>query len=375
MTQPATLSPAFDYVPGLDGLRALAVLLVLVAHLGFNNMIPGGFGVTLFFFISGMLITRLLLAEYQVKGHINILRFYARRLLRLYPALLAAVVTGTLVGWYAGADHSIGRIMSALFYYINFHGIAYGFGQGREGFDSFSILWSLAIEQQYYLLYPLLLLPFIRHYRHLLLAILASVIVILLWRSWLHYHGASSDLIYMRTDTRIDSILYGALLTLILAQRHAHTWLQWCSRPRVLPASVLLLLSTFVIRDPHYRDTVRYTIEGVALMPIITIICFSTSASWLTTFLEKKPLRLIGLWSYSIYLFHAIAIVIAETIWGPGSLGMARIGSHAYAGFVVTTLVLTFIMAMASYYGIEQPLVALRRKIGSHATTSSSGQS
>src|SRR2546428_13273829 len=102
MTLAAGRLPSFSYVPGLDGLRACAILLVLVAHVGLHAYVPGGFGVTLFFFISGMLITRLLLAEHAETGCIAVGRFYARRMLRLYPALLVAIALATLTFWAAG---------------------------------------------------------------------------------------------------------------------------------------------------------------------------------------------------------------------------------------------------------------------------------
>lgn len=357
--------PSADYLPGLDGLRAGAIMIVLAAHMGFHHWIPGGFGVTLFFFISGMLITRLLLDEYTRQGHLNILQFYVRRLLRLYPALLVAIVLGTVTTLYTGQDIAIDKLFSALFYYINFYNIAHDFDMGFTGFDPFGILWSLAIEQQYYLLFPLVILPFMRNSRQLCLLLAASVIMVLAWRYWLVSHGADTKLIYMRTDTRIDSILYGALLTALLAQDTAGKWIATCSRWWVLPASTALLLSTFIIRDPYYRDTLRYSIQGLALMPILTIICFTSSHRWLTRLLEYRPLCLTGMWSYSLYLVHASVIAFAETIWGPASSGTTAISLQSHAGFIVTVLVLSYTLAMASYYGVEKPVMRLRKKFGS----------
>lgn len=365
MISPASTTPSYDYIPGLDGLRACAVILVLVAHCGFSTMIPGGFGVTLFFFISGMLITRLLLAEHAKTGTISVYRFYMRRLLRLYPALLAAIIAGACVFTLAGGEFSWPKIVSAVFYYINFYGITHGFGQGREGFDPFSVLWSLAIEQQFYLFFPLLVLPFVRRYRQLLYTLVILLVAVLAWRTFLHYQGASSDLIYMRTDTRIDSILYGALLTLVLAVNTSGAWLRFASRPWVLVIAITMIVSMFILRNPHFRDTVRFSLQGIALMPILTAICFSPSNTGLTRLLEIPVLRRIGTWSYSLYLFHPVAIVIAEIIWGPGSLGRSQVGTHAFIGFFVTAIPLSFALAAASYYAIEKPAMRWRHLFGS----------
>lgn len=366
MKPPASAAPAYGYIPGLDGLRAGAVLLVLVAHLGFNRMIPGGFGVTLFFFISGMLITRLLLAEHEAKGKIGIGDFYARRVFRLYPALLAAIALGTLAFNADGGITTWGKIASALFYYANYYGIYIHFGQGRDGFDPFSILWSLSIEEQYYLFFPLLCAVLAPDRRRFSLALGLGVLAVLLWRSGLHFTGASSDRIYMGTDTRIDSILYGAWLTLILANDKQQRWLRFSSRKLVQAACLLVLLACFLIRDDHFRDTLRYSLQGLALMPLITAICFTRALQPLTATLESRPARKLGAWSYSLYLYHPVAIVLSEILWGPGSLGVERIGLQHYLGFVLTTLVLTFVLATASYYGLEQPFMHLRKRFGAH---------
>ncbi|WP_050466546.1 acyltransferase family protein [Herbaspirillum chlorophenolicum] len=366
MRPPAGATPAYGYIPGLDGLRACAVMLVLFAHLGFNHVIPGGFGVTLFFFISGMLITRLLLAEHEAKGRIGIGNFYARRAFRLYPALLAAIVLGTLAFNADGGITPWGKIASALFYYANYYGIYIHFGQGRDGFDPFSILWSLSIEEQYYLLFPLLCAALAPRLRTFSLTLGLGVLAVLLWRSGLHFTGASSDRIYMGTDTRIDSILYGAWLTLILANDTQQHWVRFSSGKLVQAVCVLMLLASFLIRNDHFRDTLRYSLQGLALMPLITAICFTHAMQPVTAALESRPGRKLGAWSYSLYLYHPIAIVLSEILWGPGSLGVGRIGLQHYMGFALTALVLSFALATASYYGLEQPFMNLRKRFGAH---------
>ena len=110
----------FGYIPGLDGLRALAVLIVIAAHFGLGHIVPGGFGVTVFFFISGFLITRLLIAERASQGQIHLQNFYLRRLLRLVPALVFMVVGSTLYFMMMGyGGPTLTEFLAAIFYFTN----------------------------------------------------------------------------------------------------------------------------------------------------------------------------------------------------------------------------------------------------------------
>ncbi|WP_050476758.1 acyltransferase family protein [Herbaspirillum rhizosphaerae] len=369
MSTAASARPSFDYIPGLDGLRACAVLLVMVAHLGFSTAIPGGFGVTVFFFISGLLITRLLLAEHAQNGRIAVGRFYVRRLFRLYPALVIAVALAALAFSAAGGIMGWGKVFSALFYYANYYGIYVHFGQGRDGFDPFSILWSLAVEEQYYLVFPFIcvaLLAGTANLRRFSWALAASVVLVLVWRVIVHRNGGSSDYIYMATDTRIDSILYGAWLALILANDTHKHWRRFSASHVVQAVCLLLLLACFVIRHPGFRDTLRYSLQGLALMPLMTAICFTSSVAPLTRLLETRPMRRVGGWSYSLYLYHPIAIVLAEIWWGPGSIGPQQIGWQAFPPFALTAVLLSFVFAVASYHFVEKPFLRWRRRFGAH---------
>ena len=365
----ASAHPGFEYIPALDGLRACAVLLVLTAHLGLHMAIPGGFGVTVFFFISGLLITRLLLAEYAQNGRIAIGRFYMRRLFRLYPALLVAVVLAALVYNAAGGILSWGKVFSALFYYANYYDIYVHFNPGYDGFNPFGILWSLAVEEQYYVFFPLICIVFLTQsdsLRRFTWMLAASLVVVLLWRVILYNSGVSSDRIYMGTDTRIDSILYGALLALILARDTKKQWQRFSSSRLVQLICLLLLLACFVVRQPSFRDTLRYSLQGLALMPLMTAICFTDSLSILTKMLETQPARRVGAWSYSLYLFHPIAIVVAEIWWGPGSIGPERVDWNIFPAYAVTVVLLSFGLAFASYCFVETPFLSWRRRFGVH---------
>jgi peptidoglycan/LPS O-acetylase OafA/YrhL len=368
---PASAAPAFGsfgYVPALDGLRALAVLIVLAAHFGLYRWVPGGFGVTLFFFISGMLITRLLLAEKAATGRIAVGRFYLRRMLRLYPALLVAVAVGTLATVAAGGDLLWGKVFAALFYGINFYGIVAGWSQGYTGFDPLAVLWSLAIEEQYYIVFPLLALALAGRLRTFTGWVTVAVVAVLGWRVLLVLGGASSGRIYMGTDTRIDSILYGCLLTLLLARstEAGATTLRWLSKPWLQWLALACLLATFVLRNPFFRDSLRYTMQGLALMPLVASLCFTRSLPRITAWLERETPRAIGRLSYSLYLMHGVAITLAELVFSTAGKGPGSSSVPARIGFVVMVVPLTLALAAACYRWVETPFGSLRRRFGSH---------
>ena len=141
---PLTAKARYGYIPGLDGIRAIAVLIVIIAHFGLTNLIPGGFGVTVFFFISGFLITRLLLAEARTKGKIHLKDFYIRRIVRLYPALIFMVVgsTALYLGLGQGGPKPL-EFTAALGYFTNIYQVAVRAG-GELPFMPWTHLWSLA---------------------------------------------------------------------------------------------------------------------------------------------------------------------------------------------------------------------------------------
>lgn len=361
------LSATFDNIEGLDGLRAVAVTIVLIAHFGFYKFVPGGFGVTLFFFISGLLITRLLLAEATAKGRINVPYFYIRRALRLYPALLASIVVGCAVFMAVGGTVTIGEVMASLFYYANYYSIYVGYNAHMPAnveMHPFGVLWSLAVEEQYYLVFPALFVLMKADKDRLMRFILPVLVSCLVWRGWLVFaEHVVETRTYGGTDTRIDSILYGALTTCILAGAKGERFLAFCSRTTTLVAAFAVLLFCFLYRDVQFRETARYTLQGLALMPIVTSTCFSPRFGGLRRILESAPFRLMGAWSYSLYLFHPIAIIVAEYYTQVNYLsGPAQIPLVWYC----VAIPLTFALSTFSYYFVEGPAVRLRRHFGSH---------
>jgi peptidoglycan/LPS O-acetylase OafA/YrhL len=316
-TAPSTTTAPVRYgpIPSLDGLRAIAVLIVLVSHAGYGEVIPGGLGVTIFFFLSGYLITTLLLDERRGHGSVNVGHFYLRRAFRLLPPLVVTLVIAyTLVGVGAlGGGTSWTGLASQLFYFANYFQI-FGDAAGRIP-DGTNILWSLAVEEHFYIVYPALMfvaLKLMNARRVLIVSFAVLCVLVLAWRLWLVSRPDFTEMrTYYATDTRFDSILFGCLLALWRnparlpagSERTTMRPVDWT----LLGGGLALLLSTLVYRQADFRETFRYSIQGIALMPIFYYaIRFPTVGPFRV--LSLRWLARIGVLSYGIYLSHYIVL-------------------------------------------------------------------
>jgi peptidoglycan/LPS O-acetylase OafA/YrhL len=328
-----TVSASPPLIPSLDGIRALSVLIVVLGHSGFDGIIPGGLGVTIFFFLSGYLITTLMLSEHERTGEINIAQFYIRRLLRLMPPLLitlAIAYTLTATHWLAGAVTLQGLAAQCL-YFANYYGLF--FDPGNTIPDGTGILWSLAVEEHFYIIYPVFLTMLLgRSLSQTRIAVILALVCfgILAWRFYLiGLPGFTAARTYYASDTRIDSIIYGCLLALmwnpirsgsINREMHAGHWV-------MVTGSMVALLATLVYREPSFRETLRYTIQGIALIPLFyCAIRFSTHRLFQP--LNHPWIQRLGLYSYAIYLIHYIIIKVLEQQF-PGIAG------HSISIFIV----------------------------------------
>lgn len=307
-----------DRLPALDGLRAVAILLVVASHL-VSHGIPGGLGVTLFFFISGFIITRMLLNEDFDRGHM--LPFYVRRVFRLAPALLVYATVSCAVMALAGQPLPISDVLAALFYYANYH--TFWVDAKEQVLSPLGITWSLAVEEHFYFLFPLLLLAVRKRTSHLQAVLCAILVGALLWRVALVGH-VPNERIYQGTDTRFDSIAWGCLLsTLIHRERlgHASRTLEWLSTRTALFVGLALLLATLLVRDPVFRETARYSLQGLAFVPMFCSLFRSPSApNAMRQLLEARPMVFLGAVSYSLYLYHFLGLSVASTMFGPGTV-------------------------------------------------------
>lgn len=303
-----------NYIHSLNGIRAIAVIIVLLGHAGLGHIIPGGLGVTVFFFLSGYLITTLVKAEFDNTNTINLRNFYIRRFFRLTPPLLFClllVYSLTLLSVVQGGVSWSG-LFYQIFYLANYQLI---FGLGGEIPNGLGILWSLAVEEHFYFVYPFAILLLFKYLNKTstTVALIILLFAVLLWRYYLFVVVGVNELrTYYATDTRIDSILYGCVFALLYSPE---------TKPKrnslniksiaLLGCSCVLLLITLLYRSSEFRETLRYSIQGIALMPFFyyAIVCSNNN---LFKWLEWNPLRKIGIYSYSIYLIHYVVVVTLE---------------------------------------------------------------
>src|SRR5581483_10919286 len=324
-------------IPSLDGIRAIAVSLVFAAHSGLENVIPGGLGVTIFFVLSGYLITTLMRIEHGASGTVSFKAFYLRRVLRLMPPLVVVVAIAAVLArlGIANGEFTPAGLASVLLYFGNYFVIANDFHGVPEGIG---VTWSLAVEEHYYLFYPPLALLLLRFARvRVSVALLVTMCVaVLAWRCWLASHGGSEAWITMATDTRIDAILAGCILALV-----ANPWLDpprrrnpvrahailagciralvanpWLDPPRsrnpvrdqaILGGCIAVLLATLAIRNEFFRETFRYTLQSLAIAPLIWLAVANHDRPTFR-WLDSAPMAYVGKVSYTIYLCHHLIL-------------------------------------------------------------------
>lgn len=354
MKPDATASAGQGAIPSLDGIRAIAVSMVFFAHSGLEHVVPGALGVTIFFVLSGYLITTLMRVEHRRSGRIDFGAFYLRRFLRLIPPLvvvIAAVLLLSALDLIEGDFTPLG-LLSVLFYFGNYYVIANDFAGLPAGLG---IMWSLAVEEHYYLLYPplaalLLRLGRVRVSSSVLLALCCGVLV---WRCVLVLNGASEAYLTMATDTRVDAILFGCILALV-----RNPWLEGAPQPMraldwALVAGCLgLLLGTLLFRDEFFRLTSRYTLQSLAIVPLL-YLAVARADSIPFRWLNSRPMAYIGTVSYSIYLSHQVILFMIQRHWP--ALG--------WTWTTVFAALLTLAVAELMRRWVEQPCARLRKRL------------
>ncbi|MFZ6849418.1 acyltransferase family protein [Undibacterium sp. RuRC25W] len=338
-------------IVALDGLRAVSILLVLLSHAWLGHIVPGGLGVTIFFFISGFIITRLMITEWDEAGRISIKKFYLRRVFRLMPALVVFVMISLCVMQRAGTQWTWIELASVFFYFANYFGIFIGFSDSLLP-SPLSITWSLAVEEHFYMIFPFVFLGLISVPKRFLTVIFSLVLIVLAWRVYLVYGVGLEHLVHYRiykaTDTRVDSIMYGTGFAILLARYpRAIALLQ---RRETLVFGVMAMLYSLISRDENFRESYRYSLQGIALACMFSYLVLKDTFA--SRFLSLGLLNYLGKISYSLYLYQWLVFAII-TAWIPALSLSLRI---------TIMIGVSIVLADLSYRFVERPCLNFGRK-------------
>lgn len=348
----------FRYMAGLDGLRALAVLSVIAYHLNFSFASGGFLGVTVFFVLSGYLITDLLIAEWSTNQRIDLKSFWYRRAKRLLPGMFTLLlIVIAFVSLFKSS--MIGNLkqdsVAAIFYYSNwwyiFHHLSY-----FESFANPSILnhfWSLAVEEQFYIIWPILTLlglKYIKNKDRLFLYTLVGAIVSALLMAILFHPGSDPSRVYYGTDTRAFSLLIGASLALVWPSRKLTNNVTTSGKILIdLVGITGLLIFLLMVGKTNQYDSFLYR-GGMFLLSIsaaMLIAALAHPTSKIGRFLAMRPLKWIGLRSYGIYLWQYPVIILLSPKVNTGDISLFR---------AICQITLIFVLAALSYHYIEDPI-------------------
>lgn len=335
------------HLPALDGLRAVAVFTVIIYHFGVAA-VPGDLGVSAFFVLSGFLITWLLLQEHAATGTLSLCAFYTRRVLRIFPAYYVFVGLSFVVDQMRGQPWGYGLRFSSLLYLVDYYNALNG-----HPVTSIAHAWSLGIEEQFYLLWPLLLLFLLRGGRaRTVRALVATIFGVVIWRSVLYagFHVGSAY-VYNAFDTRCDNLAVGCLLALGSGSPQLERLADRLSGSPLAPfvTIALLLLSRMGI-GATYHYTLGFTVDAVLVAVfLMQMLRLYRTPYW--RWLENPIVRYLGLISYPLYLWH---------VWGLGA------GQHVHVagplGQLAAGLIACIALASASYFIVERPFLILKRR-------------
>ncbi|HWA68241.1 MAG TPA: acyltransferase [Rhizomicrobium sp.] len=341
------LTASDQLLPALDGLRAFSILLVLAEHAGLH-LVPGGYGVFVFFVISGFLITRLLLAEQKRHGEISLRNFYIRRALRLYPVVVLYVTAVCALALIQGTEFSWWAPLSVLFYFSNFY-LPHLEALGKTSLLPIGRFWSLSIEEQFYLVFPVILL-LVRTPRRLAAVAMGCILIAVSLR-FVEGEFISPLLrpqyFYMHPELRMDSLAYGVLLASLCELRPNMV----LALGRHWIGGFLLGLTFLVVKEapPLGKLVFRDLFMGLFVMVLIVSSVFRQKSGLLGIVLNWPPIVWVGRLSYSLYVWHGlVAFVISPYVSG------VRLSLVFLSG--------SFLLACASYYGVERPLLSLRKR-------------
>jgi len=341
-------------IPGLDVLRAIAVLLVLINHsesfwAGPILLANGGLGVEIFFVLSGFLITSMLLDELHQTRTVRLGAFFQRRAARLLPVFYLYLLVGLA---YLAAKHKPipwGAVASSSVYVLNYF-------QAFTGAPThfLSHCWSLAVEEQFYLLWPIALAYFCRHQWKLPHTIMVLILMVWVYRATLQLTGTAPDeYLYRALDTRADHLLIGCLLATLLRKPSWQARIDRLGRSAMVrPALVLLLIGSGSLHaSTDYKYVIGYALEPMLIATLIPLTILTAGAHpptlW-SRLLNARLLILTGQASYGVYLFHQLIMHPARTA--------AEHLTHQPLISIALSIAFVIMVAHLSFTYLENPL-------------------
>ena len=346
------------YMPGLDGLRAISVLAVMAYHLNVEWASGGLLGVAIFFVLSGYLITDQILQQWKHDGRLHLTNFWIRRAKRLFPSMIVMLIFVAV--WLLISDPSRlsalkGDFVSSAFYFNNwyliFHKVSYFESFGPQ--SPIGHLWSLAIEEQFYLLWPLLLfglLNLTRQRKNLSLIIMGGSIVSVLTMVILYSPGTDPSRVYYGTDTRAFGLLIGAALAVIWPSVPARSRIS-ATHLKLMDVAGVLLLTILLWMIVHTDEYGSFLYEGglflVSILTALLIAILAHPQSRLGEIMGLRPLRWIGVRSYSLYVWHYPIIVLTSSNINSDQGSIVR---------MILQILASFVFAAISYTYIEEPI-------------------
>jgi peptidoglycan/LPS O-acetylase OafA/YrhL len=326
----------------LDGLRAIAILIVILSHANLGHIVPGGFGVTIFFFLSGYLISTLLRVEFEKNGWINFKAFYLRRTVRIIPPLV--ICYGFVLLLMASGIFVRPINWSGVWWDVAFL-TNYAPLTERSGVPI--LLWSLNVEEHFYIVFPVIFFLILGRPAQTQALVIGGLIALVLLFRYLEFARGNGEMILHWTHTRFDAILFGVLLTIDQARGR-----KWGNTLPWLVFALALLLFAFVYRDEYFRATIRYTIQGVGLFFVFKVL-IEGNLRLLQMPLRSYPMKRIADWSYVLYLIHLPLVML---------VGQKFAGFPAPLSFAIgIVLSVAFALLMERY--VEKPLYRWRRRI------------
>lgn len=339
---------AATHLPALDGVRAVAVSIVILSHSRYGGLLKGDLGVNAFFVLSGFLITWLLMREQGETGSISLRDFYVRRTLRIFPAYYVFLAASFAADTWFGQGWTLGLGLAAVFYAMNYYNAFLG-----HPITSLSHCWSLAVEEQFYLLWPVAFRALARRgARSLAVSLVAATLGVMAWRCLLYFgFGVGHAYLYNAFDTRFDNLAVGCLIAVGLRDARVRKLGSSIARSQLLPLLPISLLWLSRTRSPdawHYGP--GFTVDAV-LIAVILVQLLQLSHAPLWRWLEHPVTRYLGRISYPMYLWHAWGEAVGRhTV--PGSPGLWTLLGFGF----------TILLASGSYAFVEKPFLRLKRR-------------